>query len=645
MIYPALQHDYRACYMSPSTARPRFLRPHRLRARRFYWKYPFAAALAIAAVLVTAAPVGAQKPAGLICLFALLISALIAGHVGGWLALVITAGGLWVLLPGSSSGPDFRSALVLWCAYVGLGIVLIEVIRRQQGERLQLLEHDQRLRLARRAARIWFWEWDLESNLLRWSREGEYRAADRKRSECYELAIDEYINGRVHPEDRDRVLTALFEAAARHHRLELEYRVVERDGTIRWLSSKGKIFEENGTHLMLGMASEITAQKQAEEVRSHFRAVLGSLTEGVCYIDNSGAVQYLNAAAERMLGYKSEQVRGKQLHQLVHVGCDAEGSCCLQNAMRAGHPCWVEEETLVTKSGEKLVAEYTAAPVTSDGIALGAVMMFRDLSERKRAEAALRASEKMAATGRIAATISHELRNPLDSVIQLLYVLKQSSRLGEPERQQLELIDQELHRMTEVTQQTLAMHRQSSSMVPVNIAKLLDGVLLLYGNKIRASKIRVERRYDWLGEVPGFPAELRQVFTNLIVNAVEAMPSGGGLRVHIRRTHQTGAMGRDGVLVSLLDTGTGIPKEARKRIFEPFFSTKGEKGSGVGLWVSSGIVERHHGTIRVHSDSRPGRSYTCFQVFLPEKQNQVVSLRPAVGVVDRKNPERQPEAA
>jgi len=604
-----------------------------------------AAALALAAVFIAAVPVGAQKPGGLICLFALLISALVGGYVAGWLALVITAGGLWLLLPGSSTAaPDFQSGLVLWCAYVGLGIVLIEVIRRQQRERLQLLEHDQRLRLARRAARIWFWEWDLQSNLLRWSREGEYRPADRKRNECYEIPIDGYINRRVHPEDRGRVLTSLFEASSHRHRLELEYRVVERDGTIRWLSSKGKIFEENGSHVMLGMASEITAQKQAEEVRSHFRAVLGSLTEGVCYINPSGAIQYLNAAAERMLGYKSEQVRGKQLHELVHIGCDAEG-CCLLKAMHAGHSCWVEEETLTTKSGEKLVAEYTAAPVVSDGVSLGSVMMFRDLSERKLAEAALQASEKMAATGRIAATISHELRNPLDSVIQLIYILRQSPHLSEAERQQLDLIDQELHRMTEVTQQTLAMHRQSSSMVPVNLAKLLDGVLLLYGNKIRASKIRVERRYEWRGEVPGFPAELRQVFTNLIVNAVEAMLAGGGLRVHIRRTRQSGAMGRDGVVISLLDTGTGIPKDVRKHIFEPFFSTKGEKGSGVGLWVSSGIVERHHGTIRVHSDSRPGRSYTCFQVFLPEKQNQVVSLQPAAAVTDRKHAKPQPEAA
>ncbi|HEU5231572.1 MAG TPA: hypothetical protein VFU50_01840, partial [Terriglobales bacterium] len=217
--------------MSRPTVRPRFLRPPRLRAGHSYWSYVFAAALAVVAVLVAAVPVSTQKPAGLICLFALLISALVGGYAAGWLALVITAGGLWLLLPGSSTAaPDFQSGVVLWCAYVGLGIVLIEVIRRQQRERLQLLEHDQRLRLARRAARIWFWEWDLQSNLLRWSREGEYRANDSKRSECYQLAVDEYINRRVHPEDRDRVLTSLFEAAARHLRLDLEYRVVERDG-------------------------------------------------------------------------------------------------------------------------------------------------------------------------------------------------------------------------------------------------------------------------------------------------------------------------------------------------------------------------------------------------------------------------------
>lgn len=588
------------------------------------------------------------RPLALVCVFAVFISALIGGPIAGWLCLSITGIGLWFLAPQTpemqSGSPQLTD--VLWFAYLGLGIVLVEVIRHMQQERRRLLEHDQRLRLARRAARIWFWEWDLQRNLLRWSRESELSTGQ---NQYYEFPLEQYVNRRVHPEDRERILTALFEAAAGHQRFDLEYRVIEEDGSLHWLSTRGKIFDENGSSVMLGMASEVTAEKQADEVRSHLHAVLGSLIEGVCYIDKSGAIQYMNAAAERMLGYRSAEVRGKLLHDLLHMGCVPANfeSCCLFNAIHAEHPCCVQEEALTTKSGEQLITEYTAAPVMSDGATLGGVLMFRDISERKRAEESVRASEKMAATGRMAATISHELRNPLDSVMQLLYLVKQSGKLGDVERQQLDLVDQELRRMTEVAQQTLAMHRQSSSMVPVNVAKLIDGVMLLYGKKVRSQKIQIDRRYDWQGEVPGFPAELRQVFTNLIVNAVDAMPSGGKLCVHVRRHRESAGQRRGGVLISLLDSGTGIPKVARRHLFEPFFTTKGEKGSGVGLWVSSGIVQRHHGTIRVHSDDRQGRSYTCFEVFLPENQTQPHAQEAALQQqkLEQVAPERQPKVA
>jgi PAS domain S-box-containing protein len=637
--------------MPPSLSRPRFLRPRPRNLRLQLLQYGAAVLLAVGALSAALLLGGTQRPVALICIFAVLISALIGGYRAGWITLAITSVGLWMMVLGSpdSHSGSFEPSLVLWCAYAGLGIVLLEVIRHMQRERLRLLEHDQRLRLARRAARIWFWEWDLVKNVLRWSRESEHEPG--RNDQPHEVSLDAYIKRRVHPEDRDRVLTALFEAAAGRQRFELEYRIIESDGRMQWLSSKGKIFENNGSSVMLGMASEITAQKQAEEVRSHFRAVLGSLTEGVCYIDTSGAIQYLNTAAERMLGYTSDEARGKQLHNLVHIACDPDHreSCCLLNALNARRACTVHEETFSTKSGDKLAAEYTSAPVTSDGTTLGAVMMFRDLSERKRAEQAVRASEKMAATGRIAATISHELRNPLDSVMQLLYLVKQSPRLGDEERQQLDLVDQELHRMTEVAQQTLAMHRQASAMVQVNLVKLIDGVMLLYGKKVRSQKIQIEKRYDWQGEVPGFPAELRQVFTNLIVNAVEAMPTGGKLWVHIRRHRETIGLRREGALIVLLDTGSGIPKSERRHLFEPFFTTKGEKGSGVGLWVSNGIIQRHHGSIRVHSDSRQGRSYTCFEVFLPEKHPHSASQETARPKAEQPKSEHakseQPKAA
>jgi PAS domain S-box-containing protein len=611
--------------MTHDSIKSRFLWRRRSTSRRRYLRYGIAAALGFVALYAGLMLRGSQPPIALIFTFALLISALAGGYVAGWICLAITAVGFWIVREPGANGFS-SSHLTLWCAYIALGVMLIEVIRHMQQERRKLLEHDQRLRLAGRAARIWFWEWDLQENVLRWSREKE---SSNHRIPFYEFSLEDYMNRRVHPEDRHRILTGLFEAATSGHRFESEYRIIEEGGSVHWLSTKGKIFESNGSSVMLGMASEITEQKQASEVRSHHHAVLGSLIEGVCYVDTSGAIQYLNSAAERMLGYRSDEVHGRNFHELVHRDCSTNGhTCCLLQAMHSEQSCHVQEETLTNRSGEEFTVEYTAAPVI-DGITLGAVVTFRDISERKRVEAALRSSERMAATGRIAATISHELRNPLDSVTQLLYLLKQSPRLDDNDRKQFNLIEQELQRMTEVAQQTLAMHRQSASMVPVNIAKLIDGVMLLYDKKIRSQKIRIERLYESDREIPGFPAELRQVFTNLIVNAVEAMPQGGRLKVHVRAQKESGGQTRDGVLVNLLDSGSGIPKDARAHLFEPFFTTKGERGSGVGLWVSRGILLRHSGQIRVHSDGRPGRSYTCFSVFLPSKQPRTSAPLPA----------------
>ena len=167
-------------------------------------------------------------------------------------------------------------------------------------------------------------------------------------------------------------------------------------------------------------------------------------------------------------------------------------------------------------------------------------------------------------------------------------------------------------------------------MVLINLAKLIDGVMILYRKKIHSQKIQIERRYEWEGEILGFPAELRQVLTNLIVNAVDAMPQGGRLRVHVRGYREPSGRQREGVLVSLLDGEGGIPKQVRRHLFEHFYTTKGEKGSGVGLWVSRGIVQRHEGCIRVHSDDRPGRSYTCFSVFLPRNQPPNLAQGPLI---------------
>ncbi len=166
----------------------------------------------------------------------------------------------------------------------------------------------------------------------------------------------------------------------------------------------------------------------------------------------------------------------------------------------------------------------------------------------------------------------------------------------------------------------LGFYRNSTSPVDVKICEVLDSVLKFYGPAIRSGKIIVERRYDSEDVIRGFPAEITQVFSNLVGNALEALTPEGTRELHVLASRDWGNPTRRGVRVFIADNGPGISRENRRRIFEPFFTTKGEKGTGLGLWVASGIVDKHGGWIRVRSSTQPGQSGTCFAVFFPEQR-------------------------
>ncbi|MGH9524340.1 MAG: two-component system sensor histidine kinase NtrB [Terriglobales bacterium] len=272
----------------------------------------------------------------------------------------------------------------------------------------------------------------------------------------------------------------------------------------------------------------------------------------------------------------------------------------------------------------------------SDGTPARMIGVNLDVTDRKQAEQALRQSERLAATGRLAATIAHELNNPLASLTNILFLLQTQLSASDETRALLTVAQEALARMTRIVQQTLAFHRQSAEAVPLRMTELLDSVLALLEPRLRAQRIQVVRRFEGESPVHGFPAELRQVFSNLLVNAAESMGERGFIVLHVFPSCDWPREQR-GTRVVIADNGSGIPRNIRSRIFDPFFTTKGEKGSGVGLWVSSGIIAKHSGTMRVWSRTGRAPTGTAFSVFLPD-----VSAQPATAERKHVRTERLP---
>lgn len=250
---------------------------------------------------------------------------------------------------------------------------------------------------------------------------------------------------------------------------------------------------------------------------------------------------------------------------------------------------------------------------------VGAVIV--DATDRKHSEELLRRTEKLAATGQLAASIAHEINNPLEAVTNLLYLLHQQP-LDSESRHYTDMAQQEITRVSQITQQTLRFYRQSSNPSPINPADLLDSVLGLHRARMNSTNVKIVRRYRDAVELLAFGGEMRQLFANLIGNAVDAMPKGGRLLLSVHASRAWNgpiAAAIPGVRIVVADSGTGMTEAVRQRIFEPFFTTKEVTGTGLGLWISSEIVAKHQGVIRVRSRPADGqaRGGTVFMLFFP----------------------------
>lgn len=359
---------------------------------------------------------------------------------------------------------------------------------------------------------------------------------------------------------------------------------------------------------------ERTEQLRQSDAHHRERAELLELaTEAIIVRDLQGAIRYWNSGAEALYGWKREEVLGRDLHELLRTVFPVSREETERVLLSA--KAW--EGNLVTRSreGRELVVA-TRKVVNSEQESILEIQ--RDITAQIQAEEALRQAEKLAAMGRVAGIIAHEINNPLEAITNAFYLLKSHPSLNEEARYYASLAEQELQRVSHITRQTLSFYRESKQSIAISVPELIDNVVELQQRPILMSGITLEKKYSSHAMLRGFPGELRQIFLNLIGNAIQAMPTGGTLRLRVRDATDPETQ-RRGISISVIDTGQGVRPEDARRLFQPFFTTKAAKGTGLGLWISKGIVQKYEGRIAFRSLRTSKGACTCFRVFLPAR--------------------------
>jgi PAS domain S-box-containing protein len=382
----------------------------------------------------------------------------------------------------------------------------------------------------------------------------------------------------------------------------------------------------------LNRSLEQRVLERTEELRERAE-LLDLATEAIMVRDLQGNLKFFNIGAETLYGWKREEVIGRNIHELLQTSYPMPIEQIMDNITQSGR--WQGNLVQYTRDGREIVvASRQALKLEEHGSNAVLLEINRDITSQLHAEEALRKAERLAAMGRVAGIIAHEINNPLEAITNAFYLLRDHHSLDEQARMLAKMAEEELLRVAHITRQTLSFYRESQQAVMISLARLLDDVLELQSRLLRLNGITLDKKYLTEGTILGFPSELKQVFLNLVGNAIQAMPEGGRLRVRVSDTNGNGSR-RFGVRVSVCDTGAGIKPEDAKRLFEPFFTTKSTKGTGLGLWISKGIVQKYEGAIRFRSLRSNGRNTTCFSVFLPgvraAQDGENVKVQEAIG--------------
>jgi PAS domain S-box-containing protein len=387
------------------------------------------------------------------------------------------------------------------------------------------------------------------------------------------------------------------------------------------------------------MVASIAEQRSGlNDTLSLLDSMLANAPIGLAFFDRRCRFVRVNQVFADMTGINLSRHLGRTLPELLLQPVAQELEDTVLRVFASEAPVRSLELTgQSTKTGRPWTWLASAYPVRTTPHQVRWVgVIVLDASDRKRSEDALRKTEKLAATGRLAASIAHEINNPLEAITNLLFLLRNFSQLEEPALQYVLMAEHEAKRISEITQQTLRFYRQSTLPTRANMAELLGSVLTLYRGRLNTLNIQVERDFDPELDLFCFSGELRQVFANLVGNAIDATMSGGRLLVRARRSHNWKEPDMHGIRFAVADTGTGMEPAVRDRVFEAFFTTKEVTGTGLGLWVSHEIIMKHRGL--VHVRSRPSfegqASGTVFEIFIPDDPNLKAAEKPAAVAVN-----------
>ncbi len=458
------------------------------------------------------------------------------------------------------------------------------------------------LRLSFDAIIVWQWKGGIES----WNI-GAERLYGFTESEAMGRSTQELLST-LHPQPWPEIESALLKTGF----WEGELRHRARDGREIVVSARNQIVRDpDGTLRVLEINRDITEQKRSEQVLREselkFRSLFESSLDAVFLTVPRGDVLAANRAACEMFGMTEAEICRVGMRGLTDD--EAQHVVAMGEMQRTGRLVKAEL-SYVRSNGQRFPAEVDSVILSGDQSR--SFVILRDITDRKRSEQALIQSEKLASVGRMASTIAHEINNPLETVGHAVYLASNDPDVSPRVKTYLDLATQELERVTHITRQTLAFHRDNKRPTLIDLRESIDGLMRLFAPRLKARGITLEKRFSEVEPILATGGEIQQIVSNLVSNSLDAMPNQG--KIHVRVSRSVRGNGSSGVRFTIADTGSGIPPKMLKKIFEPFFTTKEVVGTGLGLWVSKQIVEKHGATIRVRSKPQKG---TVFSMVFP----------------------------